>query len=89
MEMTSGEILNEIRKTADVDSVYENLKQILSVSDLVKFAKYKPYPDENDLSLVNAYFFVNQTKEPDPVVKGEEPKSDEESENETGNSIKK
>jgi hypothetical protein len=84
MEMTSGEILSEIRKTADVDSVYENLKQILSVSDLVKFAKYKPYPDENDLSLVNAYFFVNQTREPDPVEKKEE-----ESENETGNSIKK
>jgi hypothetical protein len=69
MEMTSGEILNEIRKVSEVDSVYDNLKQILSTSDLVKFAKYKPYPDENDLSMVNAYFFVNQTKEPDPAPK--------------------
>jgi len=68
MEMTSGEILNEIRKVSDVDSVYDNLKQILSTSDLVKFARYKPYPDENDLSMVNAYFFVNQTREPDPVI---------------------
>ena len=67
MEMTSGEILNEVRKLQEVDSVYDNLKQILSTSDLVKFAKYKPYPDENDLSLVNAYFFVNQTREPDPI----------------------
>lgn len=66
-EMTSGEILNEIRKLSDADSVYENLKQILSVADLVKFAKYKPYPDENDLSLMNAYLFVNQTREPDPI----------------------
>lgn len=73
MEMTSGEILNKIRTTTDVESVYENLKQILSTSDLVKFAKYKPYPNENDLSLVNAYFFVNQTREPDPVVKEGEP----------------
>lgn len=72
MEMTSGEILNEIRKTTDIESVYDNLKQILSTSDLVKFAKYKPYPDENDLSLVNAYFFVNQTREADPIVKEEE-----------------
>lgn len=72
MEMTSGEILNEIRKTSDVESVYENLKQILSTSDLVKFAKYKPYPDENDLSMVNAYFFINQTREADPVVKEKE-----------------
>ena len=88
MEMTSGEILNEIRKVTDVESVYENLKQILSTSDLVKFAKYKPYPDENNLSLVNAYFFVNQTREPDPVTKEEEPESDEESGNGTDNSIK-
>lgn len=72
MEMTSGEILNEIRKLAEVDSVYDNLKQILSTADLVKFAKYKPYPDENDLSMVNAYFFVNQTREPDPVPKEED-----------------
>jgi len=72
MEMTSGEILNEVRKLQEVDSVYDNLKQILSTSDLVKFAKYKPYPDENDLSLVNAYFFVNQTREPDPIPNKEE-----------------
>jgi hypothetical protein len=85
MEMTSGEILNEIRKTTDVESAYENLKQILSTSDLVKFAKYKPYPDENDLSLVNAYFFVNQTREPDPVVKEEDP----ETERETGKVVLK
>lgn len=72
MEMTSGEILNEVQKLSEVDSVYNNLKQILSTSDLVKFAKYIPYPDENDLSIVNAYFFVNQTKEPDPVPKKED-----------------
>ena len=28
----------------------------------MKFAKYNPFADENDLSLVNAYLFVNQTK---------------------------
>ncbi len=72
MEMTSGEILNNIRQISDVDSVYDNLKHILSTADLVKFAKYKPYPDENDLSMVNAYFFVNQTKEPDPIPTKEE-----------------
>ena len=74
MEMTSGEILHSIRKVAETDSIYDNLKQILTTADLVKFAKYKPYPDENDLSMVNAYFFVNQTKEeellPDPKQNG-------------------
>ncbi len=67
MEMTSGEILHAIRKVAESDSTTDNLKQILTTADLVKFAKYKPYPDENDLSMVNAYFFVNQTKEDDPL----------------------
>ena len=72
MEMTAGEILNNIRQISDVDSVYNNLKHILSTADLVKFAKYKPYPHENDLSMVNAYFFVNQRKEPDPIPTKEE-----------------
>lgn len=67
LEMTSGEILAIIRTKAEEDSVYNNLKQILTVADLVKFAKYKPYIDENDLSLMNSYFFINQTKEEDPL----------------------
>ena len=67
LEMTSDEILSIIRIKAEEDSVYNNLKQVLSVADLVKFAKYKPFIDENDLSMMNAYFFVNQTKEDDPL----------------------
>jgi hypothetical protein len=63
MEMTSGEILDIIRRENDADSVYGNLKQILQLSDFVKFAKYNPLPDENDLSMMNAYLFVNQTKQ--------------------------
>lgn len=61
-EMTSGEILALIYKTAEAESVHSNLKQVLQLADLVKFAKLHPLPDENDLSLVNAYLFVNQTK---------------------------
>jgi hypothetical protein len=62
MEMTSGEILTLIRRENEADSVYENLKQILLLADFVKFAKLNPLPDENDLSMMNAYLFVNQTK---------------------------
>lgn len=65
MEMTSGEILAVLRKQPEAASVYESLKQILQLSDFVKFAKMNPLPDENDLSLSNAYRFVEQTK---PVV---------------------
>ena len=63
MEMTSGEILEKINKISAADSVYDNLKQLLQLGDFVKFAKYQPLPDENELSMMNAYLFVNQTKE--------------------------
>ncbi|WP_303025988.1 hypothetical protein, partial [uncultured Parabacteroides sp.] len=62
MEMTSGEILDIIRKQQEAASVYESLKQIMQLADFVKFAKMNPLPDENDLSLMNAYLFINQTK---------------------------
>jgi len=88
MEMTSNEILDEIYKLEDVESAYESLKQIMQLSDFVKFAKFTPLPDENDLSLMNAYLFVNQTK---PVVvapSDEKAKEKEESDSsEMNNSI--
>lgn len=61
-EMTSDEILQSVKKATGTVSTIENLKQILYTADLVKFAKYLPLQDENDLSMMNAYFFVNQTK---------------------------
>jgi hypothetical protein len=64
MEQTTDEIMDSF-KGIDVSGVksIDNLKQILVTADLVKFAKHEPLPDENDLSMINAYFFVNQTKE--------------------------
>jgi hypothetical protein len=65
MEMTSAEILYIIRRENEADSVYENLRQILELADFVKFAKLNPQQNENELSLMNSYLFVNQTKETD------------------------
>lgn len=62
MEMTSDQILYLIQMHNDAESVHTNLSQILQLSDFVKFAKLHPLPDENELSLMNAYLFVNQTK---------------------------
>lgn len=62
MEMTSAEILDSVCKIDDVIPAYDKLEQVLKLADYVKFAKFRPLPDENDLSLMNAYFFVNQTK---------------------------
>ena len=63
MEMTSYEILDIITRENDARSVYDTLKQILQLADLVKFAKWRPLPDENDLSMAYSYLFVNQTKQ--------------------------
>jgi hypothetical protein len=38
------------------------LKNILNGSDLVKFAKYKPEPSENELHFGNSRTFVDITK---------------------------
>ncbi|MCC8143827.1 MAG: hypothetical protein LIO97_07985 [Tannerellaceae bacterium] len=77
MEMTSAEILDILRKEEDASQVYSNLQQILQLADFVKFAKMHPLPDENDLSLVNAYLFINQTIKQTPVVAAGEETNDE------------
>jgi len=73
MEMTSGEILQMIQAESEADPVFAQLKQMLIVSDLAKFAKYRPLPDENELSLMYAYLFVNSTV---PVQTVEESETD-------------
>jgi len=62
LEMTTSEILELFYRDKETYSVYQNLKQILTLADLVKFAKLTPIENENELSLMNAYLFVNQTK---------------------------
>lgn len=44
-------------------TLYERLKKMLQLADLVKFAKWHTTPDENEMALTTAYEFVNETKE--------------------------
>ncbi|MBR3615589.1 MAG: hypothetical protein IKL56_03085 [Bacteroidaceae bacterium] len=60
-EMTTSEIIDELLKIKDKESIKE-LKDILEVADLVKFAKMKPDERENRLNMTNAIEFVNETK---------------------------
>jgi len=62
MEMTSSEILEALRSKEEAKPVLDKLSQITELSDFVKFAKFNPLPDENDMSMNNAYSFVEQTK---------------------------
>ncbi|MBN2765327.1 MAG: hypothetical protein JXR27_03065 [Paludibacteraceae bacterium] len=63
MEMTSEEVFSALLHLRyESKTAYESLQQILRLADLVKFAKWEALPDEHELSLYNAYLFVNQTK---------------------------
>jgi hypothetical protein len=62
MELTSEEIF-KVMNSQVIDSVSkEKLRQILTLADFVKFAKVTPIDVENELSLTNAFDFVNGTK---------------------------
>jgi len=66
MEMTSIEILEHLSDLRrEKKQAYNALKQMFQLADLVKFAKWNPTPDEHELSLTNAYNFVNLTKTED------------------------
>ena len=63
MEETTEEILHDLKKSGFNDNrLYEKLNDLLSMADLVKFAKWKPGPEENETALLDAYIFVNETK---------------------------
>jgi hypothetical protein len=85
MEQVTGEIIDSFRAQKGIisDKNFTNLRQILQLADLVKFAKYTPLPDDDNLSLVNAYFFVNETKKEEvkkATENGESEDSDEDKE---------
>ena len=60
-EMTSDEIIAHLNEQPDKEWIGE-LRELFQMSDLVKFAKYQPLINENDMNLINAIDFVNKTK---------------------------
>ena len=75
VEMTTDDILEEVKPLHFSPETYNKLKETMEVADLVKFAKYEPVQDENQMAFMNSRLFVEQTKE--TVV--EEPQNTEES----------
>ncbi|MEG1684639.1 MAG: BatD family protein [Bacteroides sp.] len=72
LEMISSEIISKLLETNDKESI-EDLKLLFQTADLVKFAKHNPLINENDMNLVNAIEFINQTKVEDVINKKPEP----------------
>ena len=67
MEMTTSEIIEHLQKEDDNQMLLE-LKELFETADLVKFAKYSPQINENDLNLVNAIHFIDNTKMSDMPI---------------------
>ena len=69
-EKTSDDTLQAMRPiltSSDRKDLYMKLEKMLRLADLVKFAKWNPTPDENEISLASAYAFVRETT---PIQEG-------------------
>lgn len=73
-EMTTTEIIDNMLKIKDKESL-RSIQELLTVADLVKFAKLNPAMNEKDGHLVCVVDFINATKEinvdenPKPIEK--------------------
>lgn len=76
LESTTAEILEGLMRQPDLHrELLDKLSKILTLADLVKFAKVQPLPDENDQSLQRAFEFVNATiARPEDVAQAAENK---------------
>jgi hypothetical protein len=68
LEQTTEEILSGFKTVAIDTESKEKLRQMLLLGDLVKFAKEQPLPAENEMSMTNAYDFINGTKREEEVI---------------------
>ena len=62
LEETSSEILFDVKEQDIAQNLYDNLKELLELSDFVKFAKYIPTEQENNQAIENTRNFINDTK---------------------------
>jgi uncharacterized repeat protein (TIGR01451 family) len=64
LELTTAETLEALVKTGfKKDAAYSQIKSVLTGADLVKFAKYKPVPEENESHFQTSWNFVLSTME--------------------------
>lgn len=73
VEMTSSEIMEQIKHNEEALQVKDQLSEVLEIADFVKFAKMQTLADDNEVAFQRTLNFVEQTK-PAPIV--EEGKED-------------
>ena len=68
LESTTSEIMQSLGRNAMDEDLFNRLRELLQVADLVKFAKAQPSPDIHDRALAEAERFIEQTKEKPPAA---------------------
>jgi hypothetical protein len=71
LELTTDEILAQMKKFPESESVWKEMQSFFVTADLVKFAKYVPAPEENETELRWAYEIV-RAMTPSPMAVEEE-----------------
>lgn len=77
MELTTDEIVALVKKNKDLEEIRNVLKEMLELSDLVKFAKFIPLENENEASVINAFMIVEKTTKQPETEEVEEKKETE------------
>lgn len=69
-KLLSDDLLEYLKNEKWLDeNEIENMSDIFKISDLAKFAKYKPTPEETKLHMEKAINFINLTKTDSPKIK--------------------
>jgi len=72
LESTTSQIIRSIKDASFTSSDQENLKRILQISDLVKFAKAKPEVNVHEEFMNDAIDFVQRTRQEANLLNSEE-----------------
>jgi hypothetical protein len=67
LEMTSDEVLSQLKACTLPNGVMDTVREFLTGADLVKFAKFVPFPSDNEQVIPAALTIVQKTK---PVPAG-------------------
>lgn len=62
LEITSSELLMELKKLSETTVIYDYTKEFLENADMVKFAKFEPMPSVNEEMMKQAKEIVYKTK---------------------------
>lgn len=62
LEMTTQQIRNAVRNSPNAKVGKKYIEDVLAMADFVKFAKFKPLPDDNIKAFEDVATFVNQTR---------------------------